>query len=262
MSKATIIAIVGKSGAGKTYASTFLQMKYGWQPIVSFTTRERREDEMDGREHFFVTKEEMPEHKRMVAFTQYGGHYYWTVKEQFNYAIMKGEVVTYIVDEYGMSELKVKMCNECRIIKVKIDRTGPDFIDKKRKARDKGMFHLPDSSYHFVLKNDGSELSFQCVLSDFAVAVKKMILADSVSRAWLVRQYNGELEMYHYKPQKDFTSVAWYADINADKNGVVDCVTLPSDTFLDVKNSDTEPTEVELVVVDNDSVMIRRVKHD
>ena len=259
MSRATIIAIVGKSGAGKTYASTYLQMKYGWQPIVSFTTRERREDEMDGREHFFVTKEEMPEHKRMVAFTQYGGHYYWTVKEQFMSAINKGDIVTYIVDEYGLHELRRNMRLKCNIITVKINREGPDLTDEKRKERDSGRFALSDSDFDYVVTNNGSESSFQCALSDFSVFVRKSVEECKVCSAWVARCSSSEVCLFTEKPQK-LDDNSWWTDEDAKKYHIKDGVFLPDDAFPDLTEDDEEPVEVELRVIDDDTITIRRVK--
>ena len=46
MNKTNVIAIVGDSGSGKTYASMYLQMKFKWKAIVSYTTRPMREEEI------------------------------------------------------------------------------------------------------------------------------------------------------------------------------------------------------------------------
>ena len=59
--KPVIIAIVGRSGSGKTYMAEFLRKKMNIPTIVSYTTRRKRPGETDGVEHFaivFITIEQ------------------------------------------------------------------------------------------------------------------------------------------------------------------------------------------------------------
>ena len=78
MNKTNVIAIVGDSGSGKTYASMYLQMKFKWKAIVSYTTRPMREEEIQGREHWFVQPSNVPPKDKMCAYTIFGGYEYWT----------------------------------------------------------------------------------------------------------------------------------------------------------------------------------------
>ena len=76
--KPTIVCLVGDSGSGKTFASLHLQEVLNWNSIVSYTTRKKREDEVNGREHWFVTDKEVPDKSKMCAYTMFGGYQYWT----------------------------------------------------------------------------------------------------------------------------------------------------------------------------------------
>ena len=68
--KPVIIAIVGRSGNGKTYMAEFLRKKMNIPTIVSYTTRRKRPGETDGMEHFFIGSEQVPEGDDMLAYTE------------------------------------------------------------------------------------------------------------------------------------------------------------------------------------------------
>lgn len=55
-----IICIIGKTASSKDTVATGL-MEYGIQPIISYTSREKRPTETDGKEHFFVTSKKIRE---------------------------------------------------------------------------------------------------------------------------------------------------------------------------------------------------------
>lgn len=53
-----IVAICGKSGAGKdTIAKHLIKMNPEWHAIVSCTTRPIRENETNGVDYYFLTRE-------------------------------------------------------------------------------------------------------------------------------------------------------------------------------------------------------------
>lgn len=59
MTKKGILTVIsGFSGAGKGTVVKKLTDDYGYKVSVSATTRQPREGEKDGREYFFITKEE------------------------------------------------------------------------------------------------------------------------------------------------------------------------------------------------------------
>ena len=59
MTKKTIICLVGKTGTGKDTIAKFLYETFGIESICSYTTRPKRDYEINGVEHYFIDKEKM-----------------------------------------------------------------------------------------------------------------------------------------------------------------------------------------------------------
>ena len=76
-----LITITGPSGAGKDTVARMLSEMGGYQVLCSYTTRPKREGEIDGVEHYFVEKCNVPRDK-MLAYTRYGGYEYWVPIDQ------------------------------------------------------------------------------------------------------------------------------------------------------------------------------------
>ena len=149
-----IVCIVGASGSGKTTASMILQKQFGWNAIVSCTTRPMRKGEKDGKDHWFVKKDQIPPKSKMCAYTQFGGYEYWTEWNQFQTL----PPCVYVIDEKGMADLKSKkyVRSHFSLVTIKIKRDNLQGIDEKRKERDKERIHIPDEEYDYIVENNGS----------------------------------------------------------------------------------------------------------
>jgi len=81
-----MIVLVGESGAGKSTIEKILVDKYGFNNIISYTTREPRTGEVDGVDYHFVTKSEFRRLKLQAPFVEtaaYNGWYYGTAKRDY-----------------------------------------------------------------------------------------------------------------------------------------------------------------------------------
>lgn len=92
--KRKLIFLIGASGSGKDTAADYLCDTYGFHKVASYTTRQRRPGEENGREHTFLhwgevahSPETWLEHRglHLLAKTVYGGHYYFTAMEQLTH---------------------------------------------------------------------------------------------------------------------------------------------------------------------------------
>ena len=104
----TIIALQGKTSSGKDSAARFIKETYGIEPIVSYATRPIREGEVNGREHYFISDEEMDkivaDKESLLAFVQFpktGYRYCASVKD-----LSENVVKTYIIDPSGLQWLR------------------------------------------------------------------------------------------------------------------------------------------------------------
>lgn len=77
-----ILAFFGKSGAGKdTIAKYFVENFPKTEEIVTYTTRPKRDYEVDGKDYHFITKDEFIDkvaHNKMIEYTTFNDWYYGT----------------------------------------------------------------------------------------------------------------------------------------------------------------------------------------
>ena len=98
--KKVLILIVGESGVGKD----FVAKELGYPRVCSYKEGKPRVGEINGREHYFVTTEEMDKickRDDLIAYTQTGSVRYCATLDQLNHPI-----TTYIINEDGIKWLR------------------------------------------------------------------------------------------------------------------------------------------------------------
>lgn len=105
-----LVVVSGFSGAGKGTLMKELLKRYGNYALsISATTRAPREGETDGKEYFFVTKEQfekMRDEQKLIEYAQYVNNYYGTPKEYVEQKMAEGKDVILEIEIQGA--LKVK----------------------------------------------------------------------------------------------------------------------------------------------------------
>ena len=181
MKKPIIVAIVGESGSGKTTIAKHLEENFGIPTIVSYTTREMRDGETNGVEHFFVDDfPYSPNDEKILAYTKFGGHDYWTTHDQ----VPKNKASTYVIDENGLVVMKDKYGDMYDIISVyvycpiwKRGRWTPlDRLD-----RDTRRIHINAADYCCIMQNIGS---LEYLLKDAETTIKKLIEKTQEMQTW------------------------------------------------------------------------------
>lgn len=82
-----LIVISGPSGVGKGKISKALVEHFNGWFSVSVTTREKRDGEIEGKDYFYVTKEEFKEKIKdndFLEYATYNNNYYGTLKSKLN----------------------------------------------------------------------------------------------------------------------------------------------------------------------------------
>jgi guanylate kinase len=82
-----IYIITGPSGVGKNTIINELSNHLDFYFSVSHTTRPRRENEIDGKDYYFITEDEFKnliKSDQMIEYEQYGDFYYGTSKKELS----------------------------------------------------------------------------------------------------------------------------------------------------------------------------------
>ena len=168
MGKQGILTVVsGFSGAGKGTLMKALLEKYEYGLSISATTRAPREGEQNGREYFFLTKEQfedMISKNELIEYAQYVGNYYGTPKKYVQQQLDAGKNVILEIEIQGALNVK-KMFPDALLIFVTppsaaelksrlVGRGTEDMetIDKRMKrAAEESKFM---NSYDYIAVND------------------------------------------------------------------------------------------------------------
>ncbi|HKM02822.1 MAG TPA: guanylate kinase [Bacilli bacterium] len=101
-----MIILVGASASGKTEVAKVLAKTFQMRKVITHTTRPMRENEIDGVDYYFVSREEfisLKKHNFFVETTEYNDNFYGTSRKE----VEDNKVL--IVDPNGLkSFLKLK----------------------------------------------------------------------------------------------------------------------------------------------------------
>lgn len=172
-----IIVLLGASSSGKSTIESELSTHHGFSKIVSYTTRQPRNNEKNGKDYFFIDNkmfEEFLSRGLFAEFDEYSqNRLYGTLKSDY----VDGDKVV-VLTPNGLRQLKKNCPNEKIFtvlveanlgtrIKRYIDRCGVDkfnFDDKNeiasRVERDYSMFLGLEKEVDLVIHNDeGTNIS-------------------------------------------------------------------------------------------------------
>ena len=171
-----IICLIGASGSGKSTLEKIISERFGYQKIVSHTTRFPRVGEINGKDYHFVNNQQFEDMIRQGLFAEYDEYsqkrLYGTLKSDYE----EGNKVV-VLTPNGFRQLKKNCPNEGVFsvlveanlgtrVKRYIDRCGVDkfnFDDKNeiaaRVERDYGMFLGLEREVDMVVDNsEGSDI--------------------------------------------------------------------------------------------------------
>lgn len=120
-----LMCIMAESCAGKDTLVNELCKRNEWTQLISYTTREQRENE--GATHIFVDTDiymAMKENNEIAAYTYINNNHYWSTIDQLY------DSSFYIIDPLGVASLKALNLPNIRIVTVYIN--VPEDVRKER----------------------------------------------------------------------------------------------------------------------------------
>lgn len=122
----SLIALIGRSGVGKTSVAKYLEDKYDWTQVESYTTRPKRFG--DERGHRFITEEQFNRIPReeIMAYMKYRDYQYGATGYQLD------EANIYVVDPGGYEMLKKKYKNR-KIVSIKLTASKDTLVSRMTK---------------------------------------------------------------------------------------------------------------------------------
>lgn len=161
--KGILIVVSGPSGAGKsTLIERFLKEDDRSSFSVSYTTRQKRVHEIDGKDYCFVSKrvfEEMIEKDNFLEWENVHGYMYGTPKEEVLKALKMGKDVILDVDVKGALNIRNKCSNACLIfieppsieeLMKRLALRGEKEIDLRMRRVKEEIARKPDFGYTIV----------------------------------------------------------------------------------------------------------------
>lgn len=110
MSRGGLIVVSAPSGAGKTTIVKAILAKYPSMLFsVSATTRPKREIEVDGRDYFFLPRQDFERRiaaGELVEFEEIYGNLYGTLKAEVDKALTSGRTMLFDIDVKGGLSIK------------------------------------------------------------------------------------------------------------------------------------------------------------
>ena len=106
-----MVVLSSPSGAGKTTLSKLLSKNKNFHISVSHTTRKPRINEIDGKEYYFVNKDQFKlliDKNEFLEYAKVFHHYYGTSKPFVIESLEKGKNVVFDIDWQGTEQIKEK----------------------------------------------------------------------------------------------------------------------------------------------------------
>lgn len=133
-----LYALAAPSGSGKTsIAKEILKNNPEMEFSISVTTRKQRDIEIDGKDYYFITKEEFENKIRNEEFIEYekifDGNYYGTLKSAVEDVIKREKSMLFDVDVLGALSLKKHFKDKAVLIF--IEPPSKEEIEKRLRNR-------------------------------------------------------------------------------------------------------------------------------
>lgn len=209
-----LIVVSGPSGAGKdTICNKIIEDSDNIWLSVSMTSRNPRGNEKEGKNYFFVTKEEFEQKikdGKLLEYTNYNGNYYGTPKDKLEDYLNRGIDVILVLDINGAINIKklVPSALFIFIMPPDMETLKKRLIARKTESKEKVIARFTEAyneinsynKYNYVVVNDKIESAVS--------KVKAIIQAEKcrVERIEEIKLDNKEELIHEILIDKDFNN--------------------------------------------------------
>ena len=177
-----LVILSGVSGAGKdTIRKELMKRLNNTTSLPSYTSRNPREDEEEGVQYHFITKEEFEKKIKNNEFYEYNLHhnnYYGTSKVLLNDKISSGKIIIKDIEVNGTENLINLLKDDVKIVTIflKVEKEelrrrlinrGDNLSEEEMNLR-LGRLEYEESKiklYDYVIKNDDFEKTVQIIMT-------------------------------------------------------------------------------------------------
>lgn len=174
-----LVLFSGPSGVGKdTVLDLILDKDSDLQKSISLTTREKRENEIDGRDYYFTS---LPKFEQMISdgevleFAKYGTNLYGTPKKPVDKWLSEGKTVILKIEVQGAENIKKMYPDAVAIflmppsmeeLEKRLTLRGTDSQDDIKRRLDIAHNEIEKSkNYDYIVINDNIDCASDKVLS-------------------------------------------------------------------------------------------------
>lgn len=171
-----MIVIVGESASGKSSVAKYLMDNYGYKRIITYTTRDKRDNEEDGVDYYFIQPQHFETLRKQGFFAEtasYNGWLYGSAKEDYT------DDVVVVLTPKGLRSLRLNGVNNIYSVYLNVPRRDRlikclergDNIEEayRRSLSDVGQFDGISDEVDLVVKND----KYLCSVKEIADTIIK-----------------------------------------------------------------------------------------
>ena len=186
--KGVLFVVSGPSGVGKGTINKRLFEEFGDRVAysVSATTREPREGEVNGREYFFISRQEFEKrvaNNEFLEHAEYAGNCYGTPRDYVLSLLQRGVSVILEIDVQGAMQVKRRMPESVSVfilppsfeeLEHRLRGRGtetPEKIERRLAAAKAEMARAPEYDYQIV--NDDLDAAYARLREIFILETEK-----------------------------------------------------------------------------------------
>lgn len=160
-----MIILMGPSASGKTSIGRILEKMYNIEKVVTYTTRDKRYQEIDGIDYHFISKEEflkLKENNFFFETIEYNNNFYGTSIESLSknkYMILDIEgYKSYLDKGIDITAFFLKASKASRINRMNLRRDSDENIISRLKLDDSRFDERKLDNHVYIINTDEASL--------------------------------------------------------------------------------------------------------